>query len=428
MGVASLDRQQTDIGQDKIDYGRIVNKPKINGVTLEGDLSSEEIGIVVPTLVSELENDAGYITAEVDNLENYYDKQTVDAKISLIPKFEIKVVDELPTEDISPTTIYLLMVEGQDHFEEYVFIDGEWDKLGDGNIDLSDYTTYEYVDGELAKKANSADLATVATTGAYSDLSGAPTRLGQFTNDVGFITEVPDGSVTHAKLAPSLNTELSDFENAVTGLQNAVSGLSNTKADKTTVSALADTVALKADKTEIPTKTSDLTNDSNFAVDANYVHTDNNYTTAEKTKLAGIAAGAEVNVQSDWTQSDSTADDFIKHKPSIPTKTSDLTNDSGFITQAAIPTNVSAFTNDAGYLDSIPDDSVGLNQLDDTVVNALDSINDKADKSEIITSYEDLDDKPMVNSVTLIGDKSLADLDVTRMTNNDIDNAINSVV
>jgi hypothetical protein len=42
---------------------------------------------------------------------------------------------------------------------------------------------------------------------------------------------------------------------------------------------------------------------------------DNNYTTAEKTKLAGIAAGAEVNVQSDWNQSDSSADDFIKNKP-----------------------------------------------------------------------------------------------------------------
>lgn len=42
---------------------------------------------------------------------------------------------------------------------------------------------------------------------------------------------------------------------------------------------------------------------------------DNNYTTAEKTKLAGIAANAEVNVQSDWNQSDSSADDFIKNKP-----------------------------------------------------------------------------------------------------------------
>lgn len=40
-----------------------------------------------------------------------------------------------------------------------------------------------------------------------------------------------------------------------------------------------------------------------------------NFTDAEKTKLAGIAAGAEVNVQSDWNQGDTTADDFIKNKP-----------------------------------------------------------------------------------------------------------------
>lgn len=39
---------------------------------------------------------------------------------------------------------------------------------------------------------------------------------------------------------------------------------------------------------DIPTSTSDLLNDSNFAVDADYVHTDNNYTTTEKTKLAGL--------------------------------------------------------------------------------------------------------------------------------------------
>ena len=42
---------------------------------------------------------------------------------------------------------------------------------------------------------------------------------------------------------------------------------------------------------------------------------DQNYTAAEKTKLAGIEAGAEVNVQADWNQSDSSADDFIKNKP-----------------------------------------------------------------------------------------------------------------
>lgn len=67
----------------------------------------------------------------------------------------------------------------------------------------------------------------------------------------------------------------------------------------------------------VPTKTSDLSNDSNFLSDASYVHTDNNFTTALKNKLEGIESGAEVNVQSDWSQSDNTKDDYIKNKPSL---------------------------------------------------------------------------------------------------------------
>ena len=47
---------------------------------------------------------------------------------------------------------------------------------------------------------------------------------------------------------------------------------------------------------KVPTQTSHLTNNSNFVVDANYVHTDNNFTSTLKTKLDGIAEGAEVNV------------------------------------------------------------------------------------------------------------------------------------
>ena len=42
----------------------------------------------------------------------------------------------------------------------------------------------------------------------------------------------------------------------------------------------------------IPTKTSDLTNDSNFIADSSYVHTDNNYTTTEKNKLSGVEDNA----------------------------------------------------------------------------------------------------------------------------------------
>lgn len=49
--------------------------------------------------------------------------------------------------------------------------------------------------------------------------------------------------------------------------------------------------------------------------DSNYVHTDNNFTNDNQTKLDGIEVGAEKNVQANWNQTNNTADDFIKNKP-----------------------------------------------------------------------------------------------------------------
>lgn len=40
-------------------------------------------------------------------------------------------------------------------------------------------------------------------------------------------------------------------------------------------------------------------------------------TSAQATKLEGIEAGAEVNVQADWNQANSSADDYIKNKPTL---------------------------------------------------------------------------------------------------------------
>lgn len=68
----------------------------------------------------------------------------------------------------------------------------------------------------------------------------------------------------------------------------------------------------------------------------------NDYTTAEKNKLNGIAEGAEVNVQANWAESNSSSDAYIQNKPTIPSKTSDLTNDSGFITSADVPEGATA--------------------------------------------------------------------------------------
>lgn len=47
-----------------------------------------------------------------------------------------------------------------------------------------------------------------------------------------------------------------------------------------------------------------------------YVKTENNYTDADASKLAGIAAGAEVNVNADWNAG--SGDAQILNKPTIP--------------------------------------------------------------------------------------------------------------
>lgn len=110
----------------------------------------------------------------------------------------------------------------------------------------------------------------------------------------------------------------------------------NNKALSGDINLTASDVGALPDSTVIPTKTSELTNDSDYVSDANYVHTDNNFTDAEKTKLAGIEAGAEVNVQSNWNETDTSSDAYIANKPTIPTDTNDLTNGAGYITSAAL--------------------------------------------------------------------------------------------
>ena len=126
------------------------------------------------------------------------------------------------------------------------------------------------------------------------------------------------------------DTELDGKVDKVTG--KGLSTNDYTTADKTIVSNVTTNLNNKVDKvTGKGLSTNDYTNADKAIVDA--VTTDlagkvdkvtgkglstNDYTTAEKTKLAGIADGAEVNVQSDWSQTNTSADDFIKNKPTIP--------------------------------------------------------------------------------------------------------------
>lgn len=119
-----------------------------------------------------------------------------------------------------------------------------------------------------------------------------------------------------------------DFTNTLKNkLDGIAAGAQVNVIEGVNVNGTAVTPTNKIVNLTIPTKLTDLTNDGNFVTDANYVHTDNNFTTTLLNKLNGISSGAEVNVQSDWSVTTTTSDAYIKNKP---TKVSDFTNDSGF--------------------------------------------------------------------------------------------------
>ena len=71
----------------------------------------------------------------------------------------------------------------------------------------------------------------------------------------------------------------------------------------------------------------------------------NDYTTNDAAKLANIAAGAQVNVLEGIQKNGTTINPVNKiANISVPTATSDLTNDSGFITISDVPDGASAST------------------------------------------------------------------------------------
>lgn len=77
----------------------------------------------------------------------------------------------------------------------------------------------------------------------------------------------------------------------------------------------------------------------------------NDYTTEEKEKLTGIEAGAQVNIQSDWEQTDETAMDFIKNKPDEEDALK-LVTEIGFI-EPATASDGSIYTDENGAIFSL---------------------------------------------------------------------------
>jgi hypothetical protein len=90
-----------------------------------------------------------------------------------------------------------------------------------------------------------------------------------------------------ASLQSTINTLVNENPNEVIDSFNEVKKFLEGVTDTENLAAML--VALESKITaKIPIKLSQLSNDGNFVQDTNYVHTDNNFTTEEKEKLAGL--------------------------------------------------------------------------------------------------------------------------------------------
>ena len=164
---------------------------------------------------------------------------------------------------------------------------------------------------------NKPNLSTVATTGEYSDLLHVP-DLTQYKTKQSVIAETFAANAVIDRLDQTANGEVSVHCSYLSTATTSADGLMSSS-DKSKLDGIASgaEVNVQANWTESDSSSDSYIQNkpSNLVQDANYVHTDNNFTTAEKTKLGGIEAGAEVNVQANWNETDSSSDAYIQNKP-----------------------------------------------------------------------------------------------------------------
>lgn len=233
---------------------------------------------------------------------------------------------------------------------------------------------------ELEAVTSAASLGAVAPTGRTgTTVQGV---LNSLSTDLG---NVETSSHTHSN-----KTVIDKFADDGTGLTydgSPISGAVDSVNGQTGVVVLdATDVGALPDDTVIPSNTSDLNNDSNFVVDASYVHTDNNYDATAKGIVDGATAAIAAKSTVTWNQQVLTGQKIA------------TISINGTPTDVYAPTGGSPGT---GAVDSV-------NGQTGTVVLDLDDINDTS-----IASLADQDTLVYNGTAGTWGNEPLADVALT---------------
>ena len=408
------------------------------GTFTANSASNTTINIDVPIYTSGLINDSGYVTEAA--LSGYATDQDIEDAVSAEASIRADADRDLQSQ-----------IDAISSASDVVDVVGTY-------AELQNYDTSKLGDNDIVKVLTDSTHDNAISYYRWDDANDTFVYIGSqgpfYTKSETDATFVPQTRTVNGKaLSTDIVLTASDVSalpasTVIPTVNNAT--LTIKRNGNNVASFTANSASDVSADIAVPTKTSDITNDSNFVSDANYVHTDNNFTTTLKDKLDGIAAGAEVNVQSDWNQTNSSAGDYIKNKPTIPTKTSDLTNDSGYISTLPIAsastlgaikvgTNLSIAADGTLSADaqSITVDSAlsstSTNPVENRVINtALGAKANTADLADVATSgdYDDLLNKPTiptVNNATLTVQRNGTTVD-TFTANASQDKSVNIVV
>lgn len=169
------------------DLNRNVTSLGTNLDAVEAIVGKESTGEGVPSTglirrVEALEAQDGVLAGEIDALEasltNVYTKTETDsaiaAAIAAVDHLSREIVEALP-ETANENVIYMVRREGgtgQDVYNEYMYINGAWEIIGDTSVDLTGYAKKE----DILVKSVSSDF-TVTGDGQLTFKAGAAPEI-----------------------------------------------------------------------------------------------------------------------------------------------------------------------------------------------------------------------------------------------------------
>lgn len=187
-------------GGGTTDYTELTNKPTIGGVTVQGNKTLTDYGLPsIPSKVSDLTNDAGYITGYTETDPTVPDWAKADSK----PTYTASEVGALPDDTVIPTVPSAVSAFTNDvGYITSSAVPTKVSQLQNDSGFISSYTETDPTVPAWAKEETKPSY-TAAEVGALPDSTVIPTVpsvVSAFTNDAGYITlaDLPiyDGSVT----------------------------------------------------------------------------------------------------------------------------------------------------------------------------------------------------------------------------------------